>query len=64
MNENYVTQSSMNSKKNSILMSPMKNIIPKQINFKSKNMMGNNPNNRNKNPASMTPQTQLLYAYS
>ena len=45
-------------------MSPLKAIIPKQINCKSKNFAGNTTNATNKNKNGMTPQTQLLYAYS
>lgn len=44
-------------------MSPLKAIIPKQINCKSKNFV-NNVSVANKNKNGMTPQTQLLYAYS
>jgi hypothetical protein len=45
-------------------MSPLKSIIPKEIICKSKqfNNIANNVNNKTKN--GMTPQTQLLYAYS
>jgi hypothetical protein len=45
-----------NSKKNAVMNSPLKLIIPK-LNFKQKN----NPGTKNN---SMTPQTQLLYAYN
>lgn len=48
-------QARHNSKKNPILMSPMKAIIPKEINFRPKNrqLKGN-----------ITPNTQLLVAYN
>lgn len=51
-----------NNKKNTLLMSPMKAIIPRQINFKSKaNINANNAKGKNNG---LTPQTQLLYAYN
>lgn len=45
-----------NNKKNVVLLSPLKAIIPKEISFKG--------HNANKNKGNMTPQTQLLYAYN
>ncbi len=48
--------SSKISKKNSLLMSPLKAIIPKEVGYKNKNQA----NNKN----GITPQTQLLYAYN
>ena len=49
-----------NSKKNIVLMSPLKAIIPKELMFKGQ---GNN-HNISKAKGSITPQTQLLYAYN
>lgn len=46
-----------NSKKNIVLMSPIKAIIPKELMFKGQ---GNNY----KNKGNITPQTHLLYAYN
>lgn len=54
---------SKNNKKNTLLMSPMKAIIPKDIPFKSKTNAVNNANVKGKNN-NMTPQTQLLFAYN
>lgn len=53
-----------NNKKNALLMSPLKAIIPKDT-FKLKNI-GNNSNNLNGKGRNgqMTPQTQLLFAYN
>jgi hypothetical protein len=52
-----------NNKKNTLLMSPMKAIIPKDS-FKAKTNIVNNPNAKNRNNNNMTPQTQLLFAYN
>ena len=43
-----------NAKKNTLLMSPMKAIIPREINFKSKNNMNGNGKGKNNG---LTPQT-------
>lgn len=48
-----------NSKKNTLLMSPMKAIIPKDLNFKTKNLQNGKGKNNN-----LTPQNQFLYAYN
>jgi len=45
-----------NSKKNALLMSPLKTIIPKDINFRQKPKVLRKGN--------VTPQPQLLYAYN
>jgi hypothetical protein len=46
-----------NNKKNSLLMSPLKTIIPRDINFKLKQKLQTGKGN-------VTPQPQLLYAYN
>lgn len=52
-----------NAKKNTLLMSPMKAIIPQSFTFKpAKPSYGNNGAQKTKN--GFTPQTQLLYAYT
>lgn len=53
-----------NNKKNALLMSPLKAIIPKDT-FKLKNIANNlnNMNGKGRN-GQMTPQTQLLWAYN
>ena len=56
LKEKGLNTSKIASRKHSILQSPLKGIIPREINFKqSKNVM---------NKHHMTPQTQLLYAYN
>jgi len=45
-----------NKKKNDLIASPLRDIIPSNINFKQKQKIAGKGN--------VTPQTQLLYAYN
>lgn len=51
-------QTNRNKKKNDLLASPLKAIIPSNINFKQKQKVNQNLK------GNITPQTQLLYAYN
>ena len=61
-NANGMQNANKANKKNTLLMSPMKAIIPKDS-FKAKTTLMNNGNTKGRNN-NLTPQTQLLFAYN